>query len=144
MIKVNATSVNMALKRLSKGVNNDRVALRAAAMASDRIKTRTLEGKDYRGRKFKGYSKGYLAQKKAKGGSSKVDLFDSGEMFRSMQWRRSGKMQAVISFVRNNKGQADYALAHHTGTRMPKREFFRLSTEDKKEIRELIRRGIRR
>ena len=88
-------------------------AVEIAAIAVDMIKTRTLAGRDRRNLKMRKYSKGYAAQQGKKGRSSKVNLFNDGNMFRAMAFKRLGKSKAVIFF--NRAEENTKALTHQRG-----------------------------
>ena len=88
-------------------------AVEIAALATSMIKKRTLAGRDRRNLRMHGYSKGYKGQQGRKGRGSKPNLFNDGNMFRAMQWKRRSRTTAVIFF--NRAEENTKALTHHRG-----------------------------
>lgn len=88
-------------------------AVEIAALATSMIKRRTLAGRDRRNLKMHGYSKGYKRQQAKRGRSSKANLFNDGNMFRAMQWKRRSRTTAVIFF--NRAEENTKALTHQRG-----------------------------
>jgi hypothetical protein len=116
------------------------------ADAVTHIKDRTLEGKDKNNRPFIGYSDKYLEFKKKRGAkffSGKVNLFDGGDMFSSMQHQVRTSDTAEIIFTRSP--QALKASGHHNGsakTGLPKRQFFSLGREGDKRAVKLLNKHL--
>ena len=97
-----------AMKKVPEGA-----AVEIAAMATGMIKRHTLAGRDRRNLKMRSYSKGYVSQQGRKGRSSKVNLFNDGNMFRAMQWKRRSRTTAIIFF--NRAEENTKALTHQRG-----------------------------
>jgi len=99
------SSLQKKLKTLEQSYS-DKAALKMAAMGMTLVKEHTLKGQDESRRTFVKYNpKG----KK----SGRVDLFDKGNMFRAMNFKKSGKGKAIIYFTRTE--EAIKAFAHHNG-----------------------------
>lgn len=92
------------------------------------MQSRTKSGVSIDHDTFKPYSADYLKYKKTLGKTgSKVQLVDTGAMFRSMAIR---KLIAGYQIYFNDKNRAVIAYDHQIGTRVPKREWFGLSIND--------------
>jgi len=105
-------AVLMKLGRLSDAP--DGTALKMAAAATDMVKTHTLAGKDKYGRSLKRYSASYRSSMTRRGRKGrKVDLFDKGEMFRALMWKKRGSRGAVVFFNRAEENVK--ALTHNSG-----------------------------
>jgi len=122
------SSLQKRLKTLEQSYSDD-AALKMAAMGITLVKEHTLKGQDENNKAFKPYAKG---SKK----SGHVDLFDRGNMFRAMMFKKAGKGKAAIYFTRTE--EAIKAFAHHTGSRMPKRAFFGLQPNESKKLKTLL------
>jgi len=147
-VEINAKKVVRDLDSLSSDIHDvvGKETLKAALLASTEIKKRTLSGRDVGGRAFKRYAQSTLKRKQGRGGrffSGNVDLNDTGKMMAAMQARKTGPLAAKVFFV--SKKQRDKAIAHNTGSgRLPKRNFFGLSSKEKKEINTLFKQAIDR
>jgi len=133
------------LDAIGGAFHNKKVLMKMAALASSEIKAHTLAGQDEHGKAFKPYSRGYLAGMRKKGRklSNKVNLFDSGDMFRSITWKMKSKRSAVV-FLRSAE-QAIKASAHHFGGgNLPRRPWFGLQKGEQKKLTDVLRSEIQR
>ena len=134
-IKFNAVSslkksLNKKRKDLSK-LDND-IKLIAKNTVKN-IKANTKKGVDVHGRRFTAYTQSYKKQK----GSSKVDLWLSGDMQKSLRVKKLRKNSYEVSF-RGSLSNVK-ATAHNNGTKkLPKREFFGVSKRSRKDNRKII------
>lgn len=98
---------------------------------------RTVEkGQDKHGKPFKKYSRGYLETKKERGGkffSNKPNLFDGGDMVGDLDFIVENTSRAFLHFPKT--GEALKASGHiHGSRRLPKRDFFGLTTKEEKAM----------
>ena len=128
-----ATVSKKAQKGILKGV--PRAVLRTGSEAMRIIKQRTADGRGYQGA-FKAYSPEYMATLSKEGNpSSPVDLFNTGQMLRSMQVRRKDKRTAEIYF--DNKEAAEKAAMNNKS-----RPFFGFNRKEEKALGEFFRKQL--
>jgi hypothetical protein len=126
-------ATNKAKKDATKNI--PRAILRTGLLGQQIIKERTAKGIGFGGG-FKGYSPQYMAALSEAGKpSSPVDLFNTGQMLRSMQVRRRDNTAAEIYF--DNKEAAEKA-AMNNKTRpffgFNRKEEFRLGDYFRKQL----------
>lgn len=105
--------VQKVAKKAQKEVtkNIPRAILRTGLLGQQIIKERTAKGVGFGGG-FKGYSPKYMAALSQQGKpTSPVDLFNTGQMLRSMQVRRRDNRTAEIYF--DNKEAAEKAAMNN-------------------------------
>lgn len=114
----------------------------AALEAMRAIKQRTLSGKDVQGRPFKRYAAATRKDRTERGRqTAHVDLMDKGNMLAAMTVRGRGPNKAEITFA--NAVEAAKALGHVRGVgRLPKREFFGLSDDERQLVLKVIRDAV--
>ena len=159
---VGDTRLKAKLVNINRNLLTRKIMGRIAGNAVTNIKDRTLEGKDKNRRPFAGYSTtpgyfklkgksrffsdGYSGFKRARGGkfaTGKVNLFDGGDMFKSMQHQVRTSDTAEIIFTRSP--QALKASGHHHGstkTGLPKRQFFSLGREGEEQAAKLLKKHL--
>ena len=130
-------TIKVLLNRLSGGLGSKRLMSEIATFLITSIKLRTAGGRDVNDAAFAPYSKGY-AMFRAKEGypTSKVDLFFSGSMMASMDYKATSTTATLYFLNTEDK----------TGTKNPnkaywlnqKREFFALSDDDMREVEEMV------
>jgi len=104
------------------------LASAAGAFALDRILERTLSGKDVDDMAFAPYSSEYARKK-----DGRVDLYDSGDMLRSLKYQADSPTEATITC------SSEIAEYHEDGTtKMPQRQFMGLSEKDVGDMMEEI------
>ncbi len=120
----------------------NKAAACAALKAIELIRTRTQKGFDANGRRFKGYAKTTREMRKARGREvSHVDLVDTGSMLSAITYKGSGS-RAIIHFA--NALENRKAAGHQFGKkRLPKRPFFGFTKGERKEIADIVIRGVR-
>jgi len=119
-----------ARKSILKGV--PRAVLRTGVYGMGIIKERTADGRGYLGA-FRAYSPEYMATLSKEGKpTSPVDLFNTGQMLRSMQTRRKDKRTAEIYF--DNKEAAEKAAMNNKS-----RPFFGFNRKEEKALGEFFR-----
>lgn len=124
---------------LTKRLNNieqsyaDDAVLKLAGHGMTLVKEHTLKGRDKNGRVFKPYHKG---SKK----TGRVDLFDRGDMFRAMSFKKISSSKAIIYFTRTE--EAIKAFDHQTGRHVPKRAFFGLQQNEQKKLSIMLKKII--
>jgi phage gpG-like protein len=125
------------------------------------IRTRTEQGTDAKGRPFQPYSPEYAERKADELGSGTVNLTVSGRMLNDMQVVSTTNSKVTLGFISSggrapkgkqtliqrsrSVGAADKAFWHHVagaGKSRVKREFFELSHDDQKVIRERVERYL--
>jgi len=127
-IEIDAEEAIDMLDGVAAVVTSDSFADAAGAFALDRILERTLSGKDVDDMAFAPYSSEYARKK---GGP--VDLYDSGEMLRSLKYQVDSPTQATITC------SSEIAKYHEDGTdKMPQRKFVGLSERDTGDMMEKI------
>ena len=104
------------------------LASAAGRFALDRILERTLSGKDVNDMAFAPYSNEYARKK-----GGRVDLYDSGDMLRSLKYQADSLTEATITC------SSEIAEYHEDGTtKMPQRQFMGLSEKDVGDMMEEI------
>ncbi len=114
---------------------------RIGAYAVQAIIDRTQSGKDVNGKPFKPYSSRYAARRVAAGRGRKVDLNFKGNMLSAIKYR-AGHKKVVIHFSSNDEMLK--AHGHHFGNQkkgLPQRRFFGLSKNERKRIKEMVKRA---
>lgn len=129
-------NVTPALKKMERELEQAKInknLLKIASQVRNDIHTRTVKkGRDYRERKFKGYS--YLtaiARKKAKKPIDRVTLSWTGAMLGSMTIKKIAKGAAIYF---NDETERKKAEKHHYGEGLPRRSFFKLSKDNERYI----------
>jgi hypothetical protein len=153
-VKDNSRSFKQALKNKSSRVQSaiQKALADASAFQVDSIRERTEQrGKDVQGRAFKPYSKGYIQARRKRSNDpsnqdttpkSFVDLNFTGKMFSSLTF--TTRPSRGILFFKTAQ-QSKKAFIHNTGKgRMPKREFFGVSSLDQKKINAIIGKSIKK
>jgi len=153
-VKDNSKFFKQQLKKKSEKIKSaiQRALAEASAFQVSAIRDRTEQkGKDVSGRPFKPYSKGYiLARRKRFNDPSNqdttpknfVDLNFTGKMFSSLTF--TTRPSRGIVFFRSAE-QTKKALIHNEGKgRMPKREFFGISSQEQKKINAIIGKSIKK
>lgn len=138
MALIGANKFKAKLDRVAIAAEKKKLWGQIGFQAIDTISQRTLAGKDVRGRPFTAYDKKYAKWKKKRGGEffTGVNLHDSGNMFGSMKAKSTAK-NTTLFFSKPLEGKK--AFIHHKGIgKMPKREFFDLSSMEKKELMSLM------
>ena len=110
---------------------------KAAGKATTLIFKRTVnKGQDKDGKPFKSYSRGYLKKKKLRGGkffSTSPNLFDGGDMMGDLSFSVESSSRAFLHFPKT--GESLKASGHiHGSRRLPKRDFFGLTTAEEKAV----------
>jgi len=153
-VKDNSKFFKQQLKKKSEKIKSaiQRALAEASAFQVSAIRDRTEQkGKDVYGRPFKPYSKGYiLARRKRFNDPSNqdttpknfVDLNFTGKMFSALTF--TTRPSRGIVFFRSAE-QTKKALIHNEGKgRMPKREFFGISSQEQKKINAIIIKNIKK
>jgi hypothetical protein len=100
----------------------------------ERILQKTAEGKDYKSRKFKAYSKAYAKRK----GTTHVDLKVTGKMLGALKSKATSPTQGRVWIEGESHGRICcdmLAQIHTTGTgKQPQREFMNISQTGVKEL----------
>lgn len=153
-VKDNSRFFKKALKIKSDRVKSaiQRALADASAFQVDAIRDRTEQkGKDVKGRPFKPYSKSYIQAKRKRFNDPSnqdttpknfVDLNFTGKMFSSLTFI-TRPSRGVLFF--KSAEQSKKAFIHNTGKgRMPKREFFGISSIEQKKINAIIGKSIKK
>ena len=153
-VKDNSKFFKQQLKKKSEKIKSaiQRALAEASAFQVSAIRDRTEQkGKDVKGRPFKPYSKGYIqARRKRFNDPSNqdttpknfVDLNFTGKMFSALTF--TTRPSRGIVFFRSAE-QTKKALIHNEGKgRMPKREFFGISSQEQKKINAIIIKNIKK
>jgi hypothetical protein len=122
----------------------------ASAFQVSAIRNRTEQkGKDVYGQPFQPYSKGYIQAKRKRFDDPTnrdltpknfVDLNMTGKMFSALTF--TTRPSRGVVFFRSAE-QTKKAMIHNQGLgRMPKREFFGISTQEQNKINAIIRKNI--
>ena len=118
---------------------------RIGFQAIDIISQRTLKGKDYKGGLFSAYKPEYKLWKAKIGGeffSGNPNLHKSGNMFASLK-AKSTNRNTTLFFSKTL--EAKKAAIHHKGLgKMPKREFFNLSSGEQDGLMDVFRSELKR
>lgn len=125
------------IRRILQSLPSNELFGQIGAYAQTIIKQRTLEGKDYKKKFFKGYTKRYKEVRKEAGRpTNKVDLFFSGSMLSSMDWTAE-KNQVRLYFLNttDENGVKNPLKAFFLNE---KRTFFKLSEKERKDIVEIV------
>jgi len=134
------------LKDIDKSLLTRQIMGKIALDAVTQIKDRTLAGKDSKGLGFTPYSGLYLAYKKERGGKyfgNKVDLFNDGNMFGSMQPVTVTDRTAIIGFTKPK--EALKASGHQEGSRrLPRRKFFGMDNAGRARAVDLLNDHLRK
>lgn len=98
---------------------------------------RTVDkGRDKHGQPFKKYSRSYLERKEARGGkffSGGPNLFDKGDMMGDLSFAVVNSRRAFLHFPKTS--EALKASGHiHGSRRLPKRDFFGLTSTEEKQV----------
>ena len=98
---------------------------------------RTVEkGQDKHGKPFKKYSKSYIEKKRTRGGrffSNEPNLFDGGDMMGDLDFTVENSSRAFLHFPKTE--EALKVSGHiHGSRRLPKRDFFGLTTKEEKTV----------
>lgn len=138
--------VRVSLTRLGRRLGAKRIMAQLGAFFMTRIKKRTSEGLDYKGKKFPGYSPVYALFRKKKGlPIDKVDLFLTGSMMSAMTYEaQREEVTLFFQSTQDKKGVSNPLKAFFVNQKRP---FFRVSAGDiddalnlyRKEIRQIIR-----
>ena len=143
-IDINDEALREQLRRLSAffGSESRELLEQLGFFAETQILTRTIEGKDFQGAAFEGYSAGYAKRRKAKGRPvSKADLFFSGRM-QGLVTHKVGSDSSVRLFIAGGH-QAMIGAAHHFGRgRVPQREWFDLNDQDIDQIHDMVVKAV--
>lgn len=129
--------VTKVAKKAQKDIKKDipRAVLRTGLLGQQIIKQRTAAGVGFGG-SFKGYSPRYMAVLSAEGKpTSPVDLFNTGQMLRSMQVRRRDSSTAEIYF--DNKTAAEKAAMNNKT-----RPFFGFNQKEEKRLGDYFRKQL--
>jgi len=153
-IKDNSRFFKQALKIKSDKVKSaiQRALGEASAYQVSAIRDRTEQkGKDVHGRPFTPYSKNYIQAKRKRFNDPSnrdttpknfVDLNFTGKMFSSLGF--TVRPSRGVVFFRSAE-QTKKALIHNEGKgRMPKREFFGISTIEQNKINAIIGKSIKK
>lgn len=120
-------------KEVTKNIS--KAILKTGLLGQQIIKTRTSKGIGFGG-SFKGYSPQYMAALSAQGKpSSPVDLFNTGQMLRSMQVRRRDRSTAEIYF--DNKNAAEKAAMNNKT-----RPFFGFNRKEEERLGNYFRKQL--
>ena len=124
---------NKPRKEIKKNI--PKAILKTGLLGQQIIKTRTAKGVGFSG-SFKGYSPQYMSALSAEGKpSSPVDLFNTGQMLRSMQVRRRDRSTAEIYF--DNKNAAEKAAMNNKT-----RPFFGFNRKEEDRLGNYFRRQL--
>jgi hypothetical protein len=129
--------VTQVAKNAQKEIKKDipRAVLRTGLLGQQIIKQRTAAGVGFGG-SFKGYSPQYMAALSAQGKpTSPVDLFNTGQMLRSMQVRRRDSRTAEIYF--DNKTAAEKAAMNNKT-----RPFFGFNRKEEQRLGDYFRKQL--
>jgi hypothetical protein len=130
-------SLKVLLDRLSGGVGSKRLMSEIATFLITSIKLRTAEGKDVNDKAFEPYSKGYaMFRSKAGYPTSKVDLFFSGSMMASMDYKATSDTATL--FFRESEDKSGTSNPNKAYWLNKKREFFALSEEDQRAVEDMV------
>jgi len=103
---------------------------------------RAQRGINIKDGRFKGYSKQYEAQKRRRGGGSRVNLTLTGDMFNSMVVSKMSRFKYRLHF--NDSFENDKASRHNRGDgKMPKREFFGISRKMRAKLKKRYSNAIK-
>jgi hypothetical protein len=110
---------------------------KTAGRAVTLIFKRTVQkGQDRTGKPFKKYSRSYLKTKKERGGkffSNSPNLFDGGDMMGDLSFSVESSSRAFLNFPKT--GESLKASGHiHGSRRLPKRDFFGLTTAEERAV----------
>lgn len=138
-VKVTTTPKDIAqpANKARKDIGNQipRAILRTGLLGQQIIKQRTAAGVGFTG-SFKAYSSQYMATLSAEGKpTSPVDLFNTGQMLRSMQVRRRDERTAEIYF--DNKEAARKAAMNNET-----RPFFGFNQNEEARLADYFRKQL--
>jgi len=141
---VNAQRIAESIKReISENIEAgaEKVIKVAGAYARDRVRERTIGGKDARGKPFKKYTTAYQ-KRKAKLGKyrGKVDLMLSGGMLGSVEFLKLSTLRGII-YLKNERGRFLGKIHHRGEGKQPKRPFFdwHKGSADDKRLMDVVR-----
>jgi hypothetical protein len=129
--------IEQVAKKAQKEIKKDipRAILRTGLLGQQIIKQRTAKGVGFGGG-FKGYSPQYMAALSKQGKpTSPVDLFNTGQMLRSMQVRRRDNRTAELYF--DNKQAAEKAAMNNKT-----RPFFGFNRKEELRLGEYFRKQL--
>lgn len=109
------------LVKVNKQINVEDIADQATAIILGRIRKRFLQGVDPDGRKWEVSQAALAREASGKGGGT---LYDTGDLFRSIQAVKRGKG------IRGIQTDVPYALKHHKGLDGQKQRRFLDTNED--------------
>jgi len=133
-------AVSLRFKEMVKNIDIDKATALAATKVKENILRRTAKGVDYKGKKFRPYSKAYKKLREARGRQTKtVDLQFERHMLNSMTVVKKGGGVSHITFSRAEERKKAIHI-HEVGGR----EFFGVSVDDKADARKVFVDMIRR
>lgn len=130
------------LRQVRRAIRSQHLFAEVALFQMLQIKKRTIEGKDYQGNKFKPYSDRYAKFRRDRGRpTSKVDLTFTGAMLNSMTYDAdAGRARLFFQNTTDENNVRNPLKAFYNHRR---RKFFEVSSEDQRQIADIIRRYIR-
>lgn len=123
--------------RLSGGFNSRTLMSEIATFLITSIKLRTAKGEDAKGKQFEPYDPKYVMFRQSKGRpTSKVDLFFTGSMLSSMDYKATPTTAKIYFLSTEDKsGSKNPDKAYWLNQ---KREFFALSDADMREVENMV------
>lgn len=139
--------LNVKLSNVQSKMLTRTVMGQAAGKAVTLMFKRTVQkGQDKTGKPFKKYSRDYLGEKKTRGGkffSNSPNLFDGGDMMADLSFLVENNKRAFLHFPKT--GESLKASGHiHGSKRLPKRDFFGLTTDEERSVLLIPRRHLER
>lgn len=131
VIRIETGDTLIRLGKLKDLLENERFWNEVGAFQKTKIEVRTAEGKDYEGKPFKPYSAGYKKiRTEANLPVNKPDLNFKGHMLASMNVKVLTGPIVKLGFPAKQSLKAAY--------NNKKREFFRVSEQDKNKVIEMV------
>jgi len=144
-IKVNTIQVKNFINKLKKDIPKDiQTALnKVSAYGVKQITEKTQKGQKPDGGRFRGYAPSTKKDRLKRGRQvGFVDLTDTGQMFRSLTWKRR-RHKATIFFRRQAENRkASYHDFFGAGKNKVVRPFFAIGRKDENRIRDIFFKSI--
>ena len=131
-----------ALKKITRGLVTGDLLKELSSSARETILERTAAGRDYRGERFRPYSKGWKAERAKRGKSTQtVDLNFEGKMLEDIRAGvdvMGGEARVYFASPASEGKKAFYHNVSGAGGSKVKREFFGLGEADRDALVKIV------
>jgi hypothetical protein len=144
-IKVNTIQVKNFINKLKRDIPKDiQTALnKVSAYGVKQITEKTQKGQKPDGGRFRGYAPSTKKDRLKRGRQvGFVDLTDTGQMFRSLTWKRVRNKSTIFFRRQAENRKASYHDFFGAGKKKVVRPFFAIGRKDENRIRDIFFKSI--